>query len=190
MGVTWFGTSTEGPETDMALNTNFTWPETAGNFNAQTVFLHENGHVFGAGHSTVPDAVMEAIYGGQRLTLEDDDKRAIAFLYPDPSYTGSISGTVTDNSVPPVAIAGATISIETTPVFVVSDDDGIYLLDEVPMIGMYDVTATASGFASATETPVSVVMTGTTVDFALVPDEGDGSGGECVKKGPLGRNCK
>ena len=69
LGVTWFGSSTEGPETDMALNTNFTWPETAGNFNAQTVFLHENGHVFGAGHSTVPDAVMEAIYGGQRLTL-------------------------------------------------------------------------------------------------------------------------
>ena len=53
--VTWFGTSMD--EADMALNTKFNWTN---DYDPETVFLHENGHVVGLGHSNVVGAVMEA----------------------------------------------------------------------------------------------------------------------------------
>ena len=52
LGVTWSGTSTD--EADMALNTNFNWATDGvddADFDVQTVFLHENGHAAGLGHS-------------------------------------------------------------------------------------------------------------------------------------------
>lgn len=53
LGVTWFTTSP--PEADMALSTAFTWntgcTNISGSFDVQTVFLHENGHLVGLGHS-------------------------------------------------------------------------------------------------------------------------------------------
>ncbi|MFB5636662.1 MAG: matrixin family metalloprotease, partial [Nitrosopumilus sp.] len=57
LGVTWYSTNTD--EADMALNTNFDWAtDGVTNFDVETVFLHENGHVAGIGHSEVSGAIM------------------------------------------------------------------------------------------------------------------------------------
>ena len=66
----------------MALNTKFSWGDGVNDFDAQTVFLHENGHVVGLGHSLVEDSVMEAVYAGERRVLTDDDIAGITSLYP------------------------------------------------------------------------------------------------------------
>jgi cysteine-rich repeat protein len=81
LGVTWFGTTID--EADMALNTNFSWAnDGVSDFDAQTVFLHENGHVLGLDHSSVEGAVMEPSYEGIRRTLNQDDEDGITYLYP------------------------------------------------------------------------------------------------------------
>ncbi|MCH8833098.1 MAG: Ig-like domain-containing protein [Thaumarchaeota archaeon] len=111
LAVTWSGTSID--EADMALNTKFTWNTNGNNFDVETVYLHENGHVLGLGHSTVVGAVMEAVYDGERRILHQDDIDGISFLYPGES-----------NSLPIVTIinptdgstygSGATINFEGT----------------------------------------------------------------------------
>ena len=78
LGVTWSGTSID--EAYMALNTNFNWTADASGYNAQTVFLHENGHVVGLGHSNEIGSVMEAFYKGQRTELTQDDFDGITSL--------------------------------------------------------------------------------------------------------------
>lgn len=81
LGVTWSGTSTD--EADTALNTNFNWATNGINdFDVETVFLHENGHALGLGHSDVPGAVMEPVYDGVQRSLHQDDIDGITFLYP------------------------------------------------------------------------------------------------------------
>jgi Matrixin len=81
LAVTWFGTTID--EADMALNINFPWfDDGVSDFDAETVFLHENGHVLGLGHSPVEGAVMEPVYDGVRRTLHQDDEDAVACLYP------------------------------------------------------------------------------------------------------------
>lgn len=82
LGVTWFNTNTV--EADMALNTKFTWNTDGGNFDVVTVFLHENGHVVGLGHSDVTGAVMEAVYAGIRQSLHPDDVCGMQTLYGTP----------------------------------------------------------------------------------------------------------
>ena len=103
LGVTWFSTTDD--EADMALNTKFDWfTDGINNFDAETVFLHENGHVLGLGHSDVTGAVMEAYYGGPRQSLHADDIAGVSFLYPAdadpvPGITVSpTSGLVTSES--------------------------------------------------------------------------------------------
>lgn len=51
-------------------------------FDLQTVATHEIGHLLGLGHSSVPQAVMYASYGGLRRTLHADDVAGIRRLYP------------------------------------------------------------------------------------------------------------
>jgi hypothetical protein len=83
LGVTW---STSGiDEADMAINTRYAWstgcvarPNT---FDLESVFLHENGHVAGLGHSTDTRAVMYPSYQTARCALAQDDKNGIAALY-------------------------------------------------------------------------------------------------------------
>ena len=82
LGVTWYNTASD--EADMALNTNFSWSATGGDFDIETVYLHENGHVLGLGHSEVPLSVMEAVYAGPRSTLTQDDICGIQTLYGTP----------------------------------------------------------------------------------------------------------
>ena len=66
----------------MALNTKFPWATDGTDYDVETVYLHENGHVLGLGHSNVVGAVMEAYYGGVRWALLDDDIAGITSLYP------------------------------------------------------------------------------------------------------------
>lgn len=83
LGVTRYGTSID--EADMALNTRYTWSTTCaqvpGAFDLETVFLHENGHVAGLGHSSDPGAVMYPSYQTARCSLAADDHAGLAALY-------------------------------------------------------------------------------------------------------------
>jgi Matrixin len=86
LGVTW---STIGgrDEADMALSTQVPWntgcTNVAGSFEAQTVLLHENGHVAGLGHASSPSSVMYPSYLGARCSLGALDQQAISALYPE-----------------------------------------------------------------------------------------------------------
>lgn len=81
LGVTWYSTTKD--EADMALNIKFPWfTDGIHNYDAETVMLHENGHVAGLGHSTVVDTVMYAYYQGVRRVLHTDDINGITALYP------------------------------------------------------------------------------------------------------------
>jgi hypothetical protein len=83
LGVTW---STSGrDEADMAISTRYAWstgcvarPNT---FDLESVFLHENGHVAGLGHSNDTRAVMYPSYQTARCALAQDDRNGIAALY-------------------------------------------------------------------------------------------------------------
>lgn len=77
LGVTWSGTSSD--EADMALNTNFDWIT---DFDAETVFLHENGHAAGLGHSEDITAIMYPSYQKVNHILQPDDINGITSLYP------------------------------------------------------------------------------------------------------------
>jgi len=94
LGVTWFNTRTV--EADMVLNTKFTWKTDGINhFDVETVFLHENGHVIGLGHSDISDAVMFASYQAVRTLLHPDDICGVQQLYGMSCGAGPIPGTPT-----------------------------------------------------------------------------------------------
>jgi hypothetical protein len=83
LGVTWSTSNTD--EADMAINTRYAWstgcvarPST---YDLESVYLHENGHVAGLGHSTDVNAVMYPSYQTARCVLAQDDKNGIAALY-------------------------------------------------------------------------------------------------------------
>ena len=83
LGVTW---STSGrDEADMAINTRYSWTTgcsaVPGSFDLESVFLHENGHVVGLGHSTDTRAVMYPSYQTARCSLAADDEAGMAALY-------------------------------------------------------------------------------------------------------------
>jgi hypothetical protein len=83
LGVTWSTSGTD--EADMAINTRYAWhtgcTNVSGQYDLQTVMLHENGHVAGLGHSTDINAVMYPSYQSARCALAADDKAGIAALY-------------------------------------------------------------------------------------------------------------
>jgi hypothetical protein len=85
LGVTW---STIGgvDEADMALSTRVPWStgcaNVASRFDAQTVLLHENGHVAGLDHASSTASVMYPFYQGARCSLDALDQQAIRTLYP------------------------------------------------------------------------------------------------------------
>jgi Matrixin len=83
LGVTWYDTSID--EADMAINNRYAWNtgcrDVGGSYDLETVFLHENGHVAGLGHSSDVGAVMYPSYQTARCTLAADDKAGLAALY-------------------------------------------------------------------------------------------------------------
>lgn len=92
LGVAWSGTSID--EVDIALNTKFPWNTNGDDFDVETVYLHENGHALGLGHSDVVGAVMEAVYDGKRRILDQDDIDGISFLYSTSSAGASPTVTI------------------------------------------------------------------------------------------------
>ncbi len=164
LAVTWFSTSID--EADMALNTNFSWSTAGGDFDVETVILHENGHVAGLGHSEVDGAVMFATYHGTDRQLDQDDINGITFLYPD--VTGAITGTVT-KAADWSPIAGATVSVDGTLVEATTDLDGIYDIIIAP--GTYGLTASAAGFSNQSITEVLVKAATTVANFSLAVDD-------------------
>ena len=69
----------------MAINTRYPWSTGLHRglrpFDLESVFLHENGHVAGLGHSTDTNAVMYPSYQTARCSLAADDQAGIAALY-------------------------------------------------------------------------------------------------------------
>ena len=84
LGVTW-STISGTDEADMALSTRVPWStgcaNYAGRFDAQTVLLHENGHVAGLGHASSTASLMYPSYLGARCSLGTLDQQAIRALY-------------------------------------------------------------------------------------------------------------
>ncbi|MCL0058695.1 S8 family serine peptidase, partial [Dehalococcoidia bacterium] len=111
--------------------------------------------IFGYGEETATVTVVEGEFAEQNFALT---------LLP----TGFIAGTVTaaETGEP---IAGAVITVLETPLAAVTDAEGGYTIEEVP-IGTYDVHAFAEGYfpAIAPDVVVEEAET-TTVDFALEP---------------------
>lgn len=183
LGVTWFSTSID--EADIALNTNFTWndgcTDEANSFDAQTVFLHENGHIVGLGHSDDAGSVLQPVYHGADCDLGTDDQEGATYLY-DSDVTGSVFGTVTDGTNP---IEGATVVLEGTGLWATTAADGTYtisggVLSSVPDPVTYTVTASAADHESATILRLNVDGAVTGVNFALATGGGDGGGGTVI----------
>ena len=163
LAVTWSGTSID--EADMALNSRFSWTTTKGGagYDVETVMLHENGHVVGLGHSSVSGSVMQAAYSGEQRTLGEDDERGATYLYPEPGRVGNISGTVTTTEGVP--IAGASVQIVDFPVFAATDPFGHYVIEGVPEIGIYSISASARRYEA--ETVNNIVVPDSNVNFQL-----------------------
>ncbi len=83
LGVTWSSSTTD--EADMAMSTQVDWTsgcqQVGSAFDAQSVFLHENGHVAGLDHSRDRAAVMFPSYQTARCALGSDDLAGIRTLY-------------------------------------------------------------------------------------------------------------
>jgi hypothetical protein len=83
LGVTWYSTTID--EADMSINTHFPWStgctQVAGRYDLQTVYLHENGHVAGLGHSSDTNAVMYPSYQTARCALGQDDINGLNSIY-------------------------------------------------------------------------------------------------------------
>lgn len=87
-------------EADMQLNgVNFTWtagPGSGSSVNTYSIVLHEGGHYYGLGHSSVRGSSMWPSYSGGVVSLAADDQNGICALYPgsgsDCTVTGCPSG--------------------------------------------------------------------------------------------------
>ena len=168
--MTWFGTSTD--EADMALNLNFNWFTSGSDFDVETVFLHENGHVAGLGHSGVVGAVMEPNYGGVRRALHSDDIAGITSLYP--------AGTV--NNPPSVSISspadgvnfGTGDSISFAALASDTEDDDVALTASIAWTDNGTSLGTGGGPFSA------VLSDGSHTITAEVTDSGGATGSDSI----------
>lgn len=144
----------------------------------ETVFLHENGHVVGLGHSDITGAVREPVYAGVRRSLHPDDKEGAAYL--DPEQTATVEGTVTD-AITGAFISGATVTLEGTPFSAETDESGKYVIVGVPFPVTNDITASAADRESVTKR-LTVDENPKTVNFAFNPTEEE-TAAVCVRPG-------
>jgi len=89
--------------------------------NFAEIATHELGHSVGIGHSTVMSATMatRAHFDGRCAGLTDDDRAALAFMYPlppTPSATPTVTGVPTPTPTPPpTATVTSTGTVTRTP---------------------------------------------------------------------------
>lgn len=116
LGVTWYATS-DPDEADMALNTSVSWRTDGGDYDVESVMLHENGHVAGLGHSSVTQAIMYAYYGGVRRSLHQDDVDGVTSLYPEggAAATATATNTPTATSTPDPNVTPTATPTENCP---------------------------------------------------------------------------
>ena len=171
LAIAYFATSSvTGPETDIALNTKYSWngdckENINGLIDVETVLRHENGHAAGIGHSNDSSAIMAPFYSTPNCGLEQDDEEALTYLY-DNGPLGSVSGTVT-NSADGAPIAGATVVLEGTTHSAMTDGTGGYTISGVPDPVTYTVAVSKSGFDSSSIDRLLVDGDETSVDFML-----------------------
>lgn len=174
LGVTWFGTSID--EADMALNTNFDWATNGiDDFDVESVYLHENGHVVGLGHSEVTGAVMEAVYAGPRRALHDDDILGINTLYPAGNANEPPVMTITSPDNNAAFASGATIAFAGTAADTEDDADADASVT-VSWVSSIDGTINLNSTAFSTDALTDGVHTIT----ATATDSGGATGSDSI----------
>jgi hypothetical protein len=166
LAVTWYSTTID--EADMAMNTRFQWSTVAGGsgYDVQTVMTHENGHVLGLGHSTVPGSIMQATYSARQLSLSPDDERAVTYLYPESWAISTISGVVKSGKTGN-PVAGVKVSMVEIPASATTNSSGAFTLSGIPL-GTYTVTLSANGYKTTTAT-VKSEAGGSSTELLLQP---------------------
>lgn len=103
----------------------------------QTLVQHEIGHLLGLDHSAVLSSVMFPWVGPQDLSgLDSDDRIALAAIYPDPRYAGSmtrVGGTVRSTGAPVMGAQVVALNDAGSPVAsTLSAVDGTFRFDGLP----------------------------------------------------------
>ena len=161
LGVTWTGTNID--EADMALNTSFNWFVNGTDYDVETVFLHEEGHALGLGHSNDITAVMYPSYQVMARSLQDDDKNGVTYKYPAPGAVNQTpSATITSPDDRDTFVSGAMIAFTGT-----ADDaeDGDITVDLV-------WTSSIDGSIGSGASPSEILSDGTHEITASVMDSG------------------
>jgi hypothetical protein len=108
---------------DIVMNTSQSWSVSGGNYDLETVALHEIGHALGMGHSTVtsPWPVMAPTYNGVDQALTTDDQQGIQSIWGTRTAASNSSSSTAQNitsllnglnqvALPNLAIANASNS--------------------------------------------------------------------------------
>jgi outer membrane receptor for ferrienterochelin and colicin len=98
------------------------------------------------------------------------------------SQTGTITGIVYDANQE--TILNARVSIGQTEKIVLSDFDGVYLIEDVP-VGLYNITCSSAGFQSNTQYEIEVKSNKTTTVNFILKDVADSLGEFTVKANPF-----
>ena len=83
---------------DIFINTTEPW-QVGGNYDIETVALHEIGHALGMDHSSLMNAVMYAYYNGVKGSLTPDDSAGIQSIYGPVQPDAYNSGGASDHSI-------------------------------------------------------------------------------------------
>ena len=121
LGMIWYSTSVD--EFDMVIdNADYTWytgalPVPFGQFDLDSVIVHELGHGLGLSHSNSSAAVMypSISAGAARRVLNQDDIDGVSFLYPGPALTPTRTPTATAIETGTTATATPTSTTSPTP---------------------------------------------------------------------------
>ena len=169
----------------MGLNTKASWVHDclyAGSaVEAETVILHENGHVLGLGHSANVSSIMAAFYSGAQCQLHQDDIDGIAALYPAGGATATATPTATPAPTPLSTPTASPIATPTaSPTATASPTVTQTASPTATATATATPTATASPTATATPmttvTPSPTVLAETATPSATATPDGDGDG--------------
>lgn len=110
-------------ENDIVFNDAQTWSVSGGDYDVETVALHEMGHVVGLDHSST--GIMQAYYGGIQRSIDADARAGFYVLYGAPAGGGG--GSV--DRPPTVSITaptpGALVSGSVPFTAAATDDHGV-----------------------------------------------------------------